>query len=768
MKKIWALVLSVVLMLSSVCTVYAEDENVITTSENVTEVGNQTDGKGILQYVVVSEPNIKCGDETKILVGMSEPSKIDGVSADVINEDTNEEITLYGQLEKDSFLFSGRIDNVGKYYVKSLSYTIDGNVYNITLSDCGIDACFGVDKEVDTTDADAYVVNQDESDECTSADEINDASLSTYVISDDGNLQETSDNIAQALSDVAEDDSQLAKCTSDGRFVVVLDPGHGGKDSGATSSFNGKSYIEKNLNLKIAQYCKAELEAYSNVDVYMTRNDDTFVELEDRVSFAKSKNADLFVSIHNNSIGNSGVHGATVYYPNSNYNANIGNQGANVAGKILNRLVALGLANEGTRIRNSESGDKYADGSLCDYYSVIRHSKMSGFPGIIVEHAYISNSSDAANYLGSDDSLKRLGVADATGIADYLGVSRTVYNGIDYSLVFDADYYLNRYSDLKAAFGSDKNAALNHFMTYGLKEGRQGRDCFNPVYYKNAYPDLANGYGNNWPEYYWHFIVAGIGEGRRGSEHYDPYSYIGYNSWLYNSYCKNGQYDFTGLYKYYIKEGHNSGQTASVNDSEYTVNFYNLSDNGQDNELVSQQRVKFGHAASSPELSKSGYMYSWDQNINVITSDLNVNAQWRPEEVTIYRLYNPISGEHLYTRDANEKNVLSSKHGWKYEGVGWYAPTSGKPVYRLYNPGLANHLYTTDTNEVNVLTSKYGWVKDNGGQPVFYSGGDVDIYRVYNYGLKGMHHLTTDRNEYNTLPKYGWKQDGVSFKALRR
>ena len=113
--------------------------------------------------------------------------------------------------------------------------------------------------------------------------------------------------------------------------------------------------------------------------------------------------------------------------------------------------------------------------------------------------------------------------------------------------------------------------------------------------------------------------------------------------------------------------------------------------------MVSQQIVKFGHAASSPALSKSGYMYSWDQNINVITSDLNVNAQWRPEEVTIYRLYNPISGEHLYTRDANEKNVLSSKHGWKYEGVGWYAPTSGKPVYRLYNPGLANHLYTTDT-----------------------------------------------------------------------
>lgn len=73
------------------------------------------------------------------------------------------------------------------------------------------------------------------------------------------------------------------------------------------------------------------------------------------------------------------------------------------------------------------------------------------------------------------------------------------------------------------------------------------------------------------------------------------------------------------------------------------------------------------------------------------------------------------------------KNVLSSKHGWKYEGIGWHAPTSGTPVYRLYNPVLANHLYTTDTNEVNVLTSRNGWVKDNNGNPMFYSGASCII-----------------------------------------
>ncbi|WP_394405098.1 hypothetical protein [Streptococcus sp. 20-1249] len=136
---------------------------------------------------------------------------------------------------------------------------------------------------------------------------------------------------------------------------------------------------------------------------------------------------------------------------------------------------------------------------------------------------------------------------------------------------------------------------------------------------------------------------------------------------------------------------------------------------------------------------------------------------------TIYRLYNNRNGEHLYTADANEKEVLFRQHGWGYEGESWYAPDAGQgsPVYHLYNPGLQNHLYTTDTNEVNVLTSKHGWKKDNGGRPVFYSGGDAAIYRVYNKGLRGLHHLTTDTNEYNVLPQHGWKQEGVKLNAIQ-
>ncbi|WP_049618577.1 hypothetical protein [Streptococcus sp. X13SY08] len=68
-------------------------------------------------------------------------------------------------------------------------------------------------------------------------------------------------------------------------------------------------------------------------------------------------------------------------------------------------------------------------------------------------------------------------------------------------------------------------------------------------------------------------------------------------------------------------------------------------------------------------------------------------------------------------------------------------------------------------NEINVLTSRHGWTKDNGGRPVFYSGGNVNIYRVYNQKLRGLHHWTTDSNEYNVLPGHGWSQEGVKFKA---
>lgn len=208
-------------------------------------------------------------------------------------------------------------------------------------------------------------------------------------------------------------------------LVIVLDPGHGGADGGATYTWSGKTYMEKQLNLKIAEYAKEELEQYVGVKVYMTRTKDVTVSLKDRILFAQNKKADLYVSLHNNANTSTKPCGAIVYYPNYNYKQTIGEDGRKAALKVQSQLAALGLKNLGVTYRNSENYTRYPDKKLADYYYVIKHSKLSGFPGLIVEHAYVSNASDCKQFLSSDAKLKKLGIADAAGIAETYGLVKS-------------------------------------------------------------------------------------------------------------------------------------------------------------------------------------------------------------------------------------------------------------------------------------------------------------------------------------------------------
>lgn len=210
---------------------------------------------------------------------------------------------------------------------------------------------------------------------------------------------------------------------SNGDMVIAIDPGHGGSASGAT--YDGIK--EKDVNLKIGKYIKTYLEQYVGVQVYLTRSTDVDLTLSKRVENSVANNADVFISIHNNASSNTDTSGAMVFYPNDNYRPDLAIEGAELSESILNQLVALGLPNLGIRTRNSETGTKYSDGSLADYYGVIRNAKNSGIAGIIVEHAFVSSAYDRANYLSTDEQLKKLALADAKGIADYYGLT---YNGL--------------------------------------------------------------------------------------------------------------------------------------------------------------------------------------------------------------------------------------------------------------------------------------------------------------------------------------------------
>lgn len=92
-----------------------------------------------------------------------------------------------------------------------------------------------------------------------------------------------------------------------------------------------------------------------------------------------------------------------------------------------------------------------------------------------------------------------------------------IYNDVDYRLVFDPTYYSAQYSDLKAAFGTNVTKLLQHFVTSGMKEGRQACEWFNVEIYKANYVDLQNGFGSDLVSYYKHYINSGFNEGRKAS-----------------------------------------------------------------------------------------------------------------------------------------------------------------------------------------------------------------------------------------------------------
>lgn len=134
---------------------------------------------------------------------------------------------------------------------------------------------------------------------------------------------------------------------------------------------------------------------------------------------------------------------------------------------------------------------------------------------------------------------------------------------------------------------------------------------------------------------------------------------------------------------------------------------------------------------------------------------------------SIYRLYNPNSGEHFYTTSTKEKNHLVQV-GWRYEGIGWIAPElSMQPVYRLYNPNAGDHHYTTSVEERNALQI-VGWKYE---QISFYSDEfkTIPLYRQYNpNAISGAHNYTTDKHENDTLISLGWKAEDIAWYALEK
>ncbi len=393
-------------------------------AESAGSTENKTEQTALLNYALIDQPTVEMPGTQNVLLSIGdENTVIESAVLDYVNETTGKTYQAQAStISQDAMLFTMEFpegSEAGAYRLVGVTYQINGTEQSLLFQDAGMDMRFGVNTTVETNpdsvvvdepSADVDVVTMDENGNTESADSIGDAIRN-----------------AQAETPATNSMDDVAAMGAAKNIVVVLDPGHDDTHAGARR--NGLE--EEDLTLKIAQYCKAELSQYNGVTVYMTRESGacangggavTSTECNaKRVEYAQSVGANVYVSMHINA---GGGNGAEIFYPNQNYRSDLGTTGHDLAQQILNKILELGIGEhgQGLKIHNSEDNTLYPDGSLADYLGVIRRSKLAGIPAILIEHAYIDTSD--ANYLNSDEKLKKFGVADATGIANYYGLTK--------------------------------------------------------------------------------------------------------------------------------------------------------------------------------------------------------------------------------------------------------------------------------------------------------------------------------------------------------
>ena len=425
MKKCIVFLMTAILAITTVPTpIWANEncENSIAITENAEKDIQDTVTDPRLNYIYVEQPYLESPDTQKIAVSWGDGTENITEMSAVVSGPEGEEIWHASEETDTIYLFERAYteQEKGIYQITELNLAIQGVTYTYSLAELGAETVFGVDEEYEGIEQLSLV-----DDEGMSTD------IAAYNIDEAGNVTEKEsleEAINQATAEIPAmmcDDGVQTRNTN---LVVALDPGHDSSHAGASA--NGVR--EEVLTLKIAQYCKAELENYAGVSVYMTRTSaacphpggSSAKDIEQRVADAAKAGASIYVSIHLNSSKSSSAKGAEVIYPNSSWKPQVGADGKRLAELIEDELVGIGLERRAIYSKNTTIGETYEDGSISDYFTVQISAKEHGIPGIIVEHAFVTNSSDVNNYLNNEAGLKKLGVADATGIAKYFGLEK--------------------------------------------------------------------------------------------------------------------------------------------------------------------------------------------------------------------------------------------------------------------------------------------------------------------------------------------------------
>ncbi len=224
------------------------------------------------------------------------------------------------------------------------------------------------------------------------------------------------------------------------RKTIIIDPGHGGKDPG--TSFP-KVVSEKDIVLRFSRILMKHLSRNNNYRIFLTREDDRFVSLSDRVNFAKSKNADLFISIHADASSSSSTKGFSVYtlsdkgldkeaeklaaiensyaMANSRYNSNYLRNARNPSDFVNYQRKLKNNRFKSTKFASTLTSRVKSKTSLLNNplrsagFAVL---KSDEFPSVLVELGFVTNEFDRKN-LRSGNWLQTISSQFVSAINEY-------------------------------------------------------------------------------------------------------------------------------------------------------------------------------------------------------------------------------------------------------------------------------------------------------------------------------------------------------------
>ncbi len=196
---------------------------------------------------------------------------------------------------------------------------------------------------------------------------------------------------------------------------ICIDAGHYGKVN--TGIISG--YYESEMNLKLSNYLKTEMEAYG-AEVYMTRTDDSDLSLTARGNVAVNNNCDMFLSIHSDASSSASSRGVIAF-------RSLSHPDSLDLGKRLVAAVCDVMGAPASTAYNATEGCGYREGSAkdgSDYYTVINTARKGCVHVYLLEHSFHTNATDCA-FLSDENNLAAIAKAEAAVIADYFGLVET-------------------------------------------------------------------------------------------------------------------------------------------------------------------------------------------------------------------------------------------------------------------------------------------------------------------------------------------------------